>query len=63
MGDGFFDGFVVGAGIIAIILIILVAYTGVDSYRRGQIDAVTGNMKYERVMQSDSTVTWEKKTK
>jgi hypothetical protein len=32
-----------------------------DQYMKGQIDAVTGNMKYELVVQPDSTVTWEKK--
>lgn len=32
-----------------------------EKYKQGQIDAVTGNMKYELVVQPDSTTTWEMK--
>lgn len=32
-----------------------------DGYRQGQIDALTGKVKYELVVQPDSTRTWEKK--
>jgi uncharacterized membrane protein YGL010W len=29
-------------------------------YKQGQVDALTGNIKYELVTQSDSTKIWEK---
>jgi len=32
-----------------------------DVYRQGQIDALTGNIQYELVMQADSTRIWQKK--
>lgn len=28
-------------------------------YKRGQVDAITGNIKYEKVTHEDETVTWE----
>ena len=31
-----------------------------DDYKRGQIDALTGTIKYELVRHPDSTKTWEK---
>jgi len=30
-------------------------------YKRGQIDAITGNIKYELVVHPDKTTTWEEK--
>ena len=34
-----------------------------ERYRQGQIDALTGKVKYELKANSDSTVTWYKKEK
>jgi tryptophan-rich sensory protein len=44
--------------IICFLFSFLVLYE--DSYKQGQIDALTGTIKYELVTQSDSTKTWER---
>ena len=46
------------AGILAMILIILI-FINEPRYKEGQIDALTGQIKYELVIQPDSTRTWE----
>jgi hypothetical protein len=56
-GALFFMGLALGLSI----MLFIGMYLSELSYKTGQVDAVTGNMKFERVMQSDSTVIWEKK--
>lgn len=48
--------------ILAMVFVSLIGgyFTGSGiGYRDGQIDALTGNIKYELVTQPDSTRTWE----
>lgn len=55
--------FVIGAlcGAIAGIILWAWLYAPLErGYKHGQIDALTGNIKYELVTQPDSTKTWEK---
>lgn len=57
-GAGFFGGFILGA-VIGIILWAVFFNPIKEGYKRGQVDALTGNIKYELVTQPDSTKTWE----
>ena len=41
--------------------VVLGAYLSRNDYRQGQIDALIGNVKYELLVNPDSTVTWHKK--
>lgn len=44
-----------------ILIIIFKVSLEIQSYRQGQIDSLTGKVKYELKIQSDSTKTWEYK--
>lgn len=60
MGDdlvGLWCGFMIG--MVVTLLIIMVIYCGMDPYKQGQVDALTGNVKYELVTQDDSTKVWK----
>lgn len=50
-----------GLGIVCfgIAIGILIGRTDKTNYKQGQIDALTGNIKYELVINDDSTKTWE----
>ena len=41
-------------------LCMLMAVVIVDPYKRGQIDALTGNIKYSLVEHKDGTKSWER---
>ena len=43
-----------------IILTMIIDNVFREPYKHGQIDALTGNIKYELIENSDSTKTWER---
>ena len=45
---------------IGIVVTLLIFMYVVDPYKQGQVDALTGNVKYELVTQDDSTKVWKK---
>lgn len=48
--------------VVSICLLTLIINGGYDmGYRQGQIDALTGNVKYELVTKPDKTVVWDRK--
>jgi ABC-type dipeptide/oligopeptide/nickel transport system permease subunit len=52
------------AVVLGIICLIISLFAGLQSgfssgYKRGQIDALSGKIKYELVQHDDKTVTWE----
>jgi len=49
--------FLVGV-LLGLLVALFVAITA-DDYKKGQIDALTGKVKYHLVIQPDSTRTWE----
>lgn len=53
---GFMPGFLLG--ILLGILVCIYSTAGVE-YKLGQIDALTGKIKYELVQHDDKTVSWE----
>ncbi len=44
---------------IGIVVTLLIFMYVVDPYKQGQVDALTGNVKYELVTQDDSTIVWK----
>lgn len=62
MGEKIFWGFVGGlvAYLLLILLIVATDRTAEDHYKRGQSDALSGIIKYEKVTHENQTVTWEK---
>ena len=44
---------------IGIVVTLLIFKYVVDPYKQGQVDALTGNIKYELVTQDDSTKVWK----
>ena len=55
------DTFIVGVFIGFVFTLILIVWqVGPHNYKRGQVDALTGKVKYEMVVHEDSTLTWEK---
>lgn len=44
---------------IGIVVTLLIFKYVVDPYKQGQVDALTGNVKYELVTQDDSTKVWK----
>ena len=54
-----FAGVIIGF-LLGVVCTILVYDIG-DPYGQGQIDALTGNVKYELVSHPDGTKTWESK--
>ena len=44
---------------IGIVVTLLIFKYVVDPYKQGQVDALTGNVKYELVTQDDSTRVWK----
>lgn len=55
-GAGFFCGVAIG-----ILLCLIMMSSGDCTYKDGQIDALTGKIKYKLVTKNDSTKTWETK--
>lgn len=53
--DYFLSGFMLGL----FILIVAIPIIGHNDYKKGQIDALTGKVKYQLVMQEDSTRVWK----
>jgi hypothetical protein len=56
--DDFLCGVVTGIVLGIILLGVIVNIAG-TTYEDGQIDALTGNVKYHLVINPDSTKTWE----
>ena len=54
--------FIVSLCVFLAFLLLILGLTAVDNggYKRGQIDALTGNILYELQAQPDSTVIWVK---
>jgi len=56
--------FVCGIIFMSLMVVFELAFTADDDdsirYKQGQIDAMTGKIKYHLVVQPDSTKTWEK---
>jgi hypothetical protein len=52
------DTFLMGACFSLLFVIVLILISP-DWYKQGQIDALTGKVKYHLVIQDDSTKTWE----
>lgn len=44
---------------IGIVVTLLIFKYVADPYKQGQVDALTGNVKYELVTQDDSTRVWK----
>lgn len=44
---------------IGIVVTLLIFKYVADPYKQGQVDALTGNIKYELVTQDDSTRVWK----
>ncbi len=44
---------------IGVVVTLLIFMYVVDPYKQGQVDALTGNVKYELVTQDDSTRVWK----
>jgi len=44
---------------IGIVVTLLIFKYVMDPYKQGQVDALTGNVKYELVTQDDSTKVWK----
>jgi hypothetical protein len=44
---------------IGIVVTLLIFKYVADPYKQGQVDALTGNVKYELVTQDDSTKVWK----
>ena len=44
---------------IGIVVTLFIFKYVVDPYKQGQVDALTGNVKYELVTQDDSTKVWK----
>jgi hypothetical protein len=44
---------------IGVVVTLLIFMYVVDPYKQGQVDALTGNVKYELVTQDDSTKVWK----
>jgi uncharacterized membrane protein YdjX (TVP38/TMEM64 family) len=59
LGWSFIIGLFIGM-IIGVILLSMIFNPTEIGYKRGQIDALIGNIKYELVINPDSTRTWEK---
>ena len=49
----------VTSGMLLAIIMMLILGTPDSRYKDGQVDALTGKVKYELVVQDDSTRTWE----
>lgn len=58
-GVGFIVGICAGAVLLSII-IFLTGSTYVDGYKDGQVEALTGKVKYELVEHKDKTISWER---
>lgn len=48
---------------IGVVVTLLIFMYVVDPYKQGQVDALTGNVKYELVTQDDSTKVWKEMKK
>lgn len=59
MGEG--GGVAVGLVVGAFFGSLLMSCWCENDYKNGQIDALTGKIKYELVVQADSTRVWEEK--
>ena len=57
--DAFGDGFVLG-GLFAIAIFVLLLFV-INPYRKGQIEALTGDVRYELVVQPDSSKIWKRR--
>jgi len=62
-GDEIMGDFLVrlwyGWFMIGIVVTLLIFKYVMDPYKQGQVDALTGNVKYELVTQDDSTKVWK----
>jgi hypothetical protein len=54
----FMDGFMIG--VLFGLIIGHIIYCINNDYKQGQVDAMTGKIKYELIIKSDSTKIWEK---
>lgn len=54
------EGIIVGVSIGLLLMLIVLPIVDNKNYKEGQIDAFTGKIVYELVVQDDSTRTWEK---
>lgn len=48
-----------GIIVIMVSLIFICAFVYKEGYKKGQIDAITGTINYEKVIHDNETVTWE----
>jgi hypothetical protein len=61
MNDNSFVGFLAGVvSCIAIFLIIICPEVSDSGYKSGQIDCLNHKVHFQKVIQSDSSVVWEK---
>lgn len=58
--SSFFIGLFIGMILLMIIFSTCNGVTILKDYKRGQIDALTGKIKYELVPMPDSTTQWKK---
>jgi hypothetical protein len=58
--DGLLTSFIVGVGIGIIAILVFLILIG-KTYKDGQVDALTGNIRYELITLPDSTKEWRGK--
>lgn len=56
-----FVGVLIGVALLTLILNIFSEHTDfyANGYKQGQVDAITGKIKYSLVKQDDNTLVWE----
>lgn len=57
------DGVWWAIGAVAMAVLATIAQTHANSYRRGQIDAINGKVKFERVVNGDGESVWRETEK
>lgn len=61
MKKNYIEGFILGMVVGAVIVVSIIATSPFErrGYKRGQIDALTGTVKYELIEHENKTKTWE----
>lgn len=50
---------IIPTSISSVVIALLLINMYINNYKKGQIDAINGNIKYELVKNSDGTTSWE----
>ena len=57
---GFIDGVIIFL-LLLVIFALGIIFGQIGEYKKGQVDAINGNIKYQLVVNPDKTSSWEKK--